>query len=363
MAPGRIAGLSLLAAAAVFSVGRGSLQAQEDLHRRPLVRIKLGSGWIRGAPLGVERETLLLLGTDGRLWQFEEHEVRQFENTGRLFRPDSHSRLAAQWQKRLGTPFRTTTTRHYVVVHPAGAARWAQEFETVYRSFWHYFSVRGFRLREPQFPLVAVVLRSHAEYLQVASRHAGSVPQWSGGIYFPTTNVVMLSQERSGGSRPDPETLARIVHEVTHQAAYNTGVHDRLRGSPRWVVEGLATVFEVPAVWQRATSSSRSQRVHRDELNTLLARHRSAAKENWLAELVARDSLFGRDPQLAYARAWALSFYLAETRGRKYCRYLRLSQGELFASPQRRLKTFMRVFGDNLAWLQADLERFLTRLR
>ncbi len=358
----RAAGLVCAWAGLVVLFGTPGLQAQEDLHRRPLVRIKLSSGWIRGAPLGVERETLVLLGTDGRLWQFEEHEVQQFEKTGRLFRPDSHSRLAAQWKRRLGPKFRATTTRHYVVIHPAGAARWAQEFETVYRSFWHYFSVRGFRLREPQFPLVAVVLRSQEEYLRMAARYAGGAPQWSGGVYSPTTNVVMLPQDRNSG-RPSPEALARIVHEVTHQAAYNTGVHDRLRASPRWVVEGLATVFEVPGVWQRATSSSRSQRVHRDELNTLLARHRSAAKENWLAEMVARDSLFHRDPELAYARAWALSFYLAETRGRKYCRYLRLSQGELSASPQQRLKTFMRVFGSNLAWLQADLDRFLAQLR
>ncbi len=348
--------------AVVLVFGTAPLPAQQDLHRRPLVRIKLASGWIQGAPLGLERDQLVLVGTDGRLWYFGQHEVQNFEKTGRLFRPDSHTRLASLWQKRLGPGFRSTSTRHYVVIHPAGQGHWAAEFERVYRSFWHYFSVRGFRLQEPPFPLVAVVLRSHQEYLQTAARYAGGVPSWSGGFYSPDTNVVMLYREgRPRGG--DPDTLARIVHEVTHQAAYNTGVHDRLRGHPRWVVEGLATVFEVPGVWKGDHTTSRTARVHRDELQVFLAHRRKSKEKNWLAEFVARDSLFQRNPELAYARAWAVSFYLAETRGRKYCRYLQLSTGEQFASPKQRLKTFMRVFGDNLAWLQADLERFLAALQ
>ena len=351
-----------LGLAAVLFFGTAPLAAQSDLLRRPLVRIKLSTGWIQGAPLGLERDQLVLIGTDGRLWHFEEHEVQSYEKTGRLFRPDSHARLASLWQKRLGPGFRSTSTRHYVVVHPAGQEHWAGEFERVYRSFWHYFSVRGFRLREPQFPLVAVVLRSHQEYLQTAARYAGGVPSWSGGFYSPKTNVVMLYHER-GSRGGDPDTLARIVHEVTHQAAYNTGVHDRLRGHPRWVVEGLAKVFEVPGVWKGSSTTGRSARVHREELQTFLTRQQKNKEKNWLAQTLARDSLFHRDPQLAYARAWAISFYLAETRGRKYSRYLQLSQGEQFASPKQRLKTFMRAFGSNLAWLQADLERFLAGLR
>src|SRR5436190_8860041 len=39
-----------------------------------------------------------------------------------------------------------------------------------------------------------------------------------------------------------------MIHEATHQVAFNTGLHSRIGENPRWVVEGLATVFEAPGV-------------------------------------------------------------------------------------------------------------------
>ena len=35
-----------------------------------------------------------------------------------------------------------------------------------------------------------------------------------------------------------------IIHEATHQTAYNVGVHARFADQPRWLVEGLAMMFE-----------------------------------------------------------------------------------------------------------------------
>ena len=45
------------------------------------------------------------------------------------------------------------------------------------------------------------------------------------------------------------ENSATIIHEVTHQVAFNCGVHTRFNDVPRWVSEGLATMFEAKGVW------------------------------------------------------------------------------------------------------------------
>ena len=39
-----------------------------------------------------------------------------------------------------------------------------------------------------------------------------------------------------------------IIHEAAHQTAFNTGVHTRCGDSPRWLVEGLGTMFEARKV-------------------------------------------------------------------------------------------------------------------
>ncbi len=349
-------------AVVIASLGGGEQAwSQTPLYKRPLIRVRLGGEWIQGAPWAMENEHLWLITPQGKLVVFAPHEVSRYESLGRRFLPATHAQLAAWWARRLGPGLSTATTQHFVVFHPRSPQRWAETFERVFRAFWRYFSVRGFRLQKPPFPLVAVVFRSSEQYHRVAQALGEAIPSWSAGFYSPTSNLVMFFQEDLNPE--DPNTLARLVHEVTHQAAYNTGVHDRVRGSPRWVVEGLATMFEVPGVWSSTGTETTAQRIHPHQLEVFRSSLRRNGRSAWLTELVARDGPFRSNPDLAYAQAWALSFYLAETRGRKYAAYLKLSIGQEHASAKKRLKTFTRVFGANLNWLQADLERFYKQFR
>ena len=73
--------------------------------------------------------------------------------------------------------------------------------------------------------------------------------------------------------------------------------------------------------------------------------------------------MFRRQPQQAYALAWALSFYLAETRPRQYAQLVKLARRQGSAAAKARLKTFTQLFGSNFKWLQSDLVRFLNTLR
>ena len=82
--------------------------------------------------------------------------------------------------------------------------------------------------------------------------------------------------------------------------------------------------------------------------------------ENSLGEFIENDDLFKKATLDAYSQAWALSFFLIETRPRKYATYLkRLAAG----SGDDRTKLFAEVFGANTRMLDAEMLRFFQRLR
>ena len=63
-------------------------------------------------------------------------------------------------RREFGRPFEIVGTRHYIVLLRIGdqkARAYAETFEELFRSFQMYFSVRGFKINEPEFPLMAIV--------------------------------------------------------------------------------------------------------------------------------------------------------------------------------------------------------------
>src|SRR5213076_2929676 len=43
-----------------------------------------------------------------------------------------------------------------------------------------------------------------------------------------------------------PFNVATVVHEATHQIAFNSGLHTRQADNPLWLTEGMAMYFETP---------------------------------------------------------------------------------------------------------------------
>jgi hypothetical protein len=84
--------------------------------------------------------------------------------------------------------------------------------------------------------------------------------------------------------------------------------------------------------------------------------------------VVLGDEPFRRPDQAvdAYARAWALTFYLAQTRKAAFVAYLRgIARKEPLAddSPAERLRDFTDAFGATPAALEEPMLRYLARLR
>jgi len=332
---------------------------------RSLVEVLLASRRVEGTPLFWNSNEVALLGRDGHLWSFAPSDVRQFQKRADAFRSLPISELRATLLRELGDGYEVSATRHYVVAHAKGQRDlWAQRFEDLYRSLVHYFSVRGFKVPEPEFPLIGVVCRSRDEFVKQSKEHGNPVVSGVLGYYSPQTNRIMLYDAGKSGS-DWRQNAAVVIHEATHQTAFNTGIHNRFRQPPVWVAEGLATLFEAPGVYDSQKNLKLTDRFNlgrlRDFRSQVLAGHRPET----ITDVIAKDDWFERAPQAAYAEAWALTFYLVENLPRQYADYLaRTARRKSFTaySASDRLADFDAVFGADRVRLEAQFVRYMKGL-
>jgi len=159
--------------------------------------------------------------------------------------------------------------------------------------------------------------------------------------------------------------VSTIVHEATHQIAFNCGLHQRYSDCPRWFSEGIAMYFETPDL-----RSSRGWRGIGEVNRIRLSRFRQYLRRrppDSLKTLVQDDARF-LDPKQgldAYAETWALTYFLIRQRPREYLEYLRrLSEkGPLLEDePEERLASFREVFGP-IEPLDREFLRYMMRVR
>ena len=319
---------------------------------------------LEGKPLHWSAAQMLLLGRDGRLYEFNPKLARDAVKTGAHYISYSASEMKVSLEHEFGNRFEVSSIRHYVVVHPRGERDlWAGRFEDLYNRFEHYFRVRGFELDEPAYPLVAVVYRTRDEYMQAAAASGTPMHPNTLGHYDPRSNRVFLFDVTAQNHNADwSENASTIIHEATHQMAFNTGVHRRFADEPRWVVEGLATMFEAKGVWNAQYDRTQSDRINRGRLNGFREYVAKRRQPGSLGMLLTSDDAFRSDPDGAYAEAWALTFYLSETQPREYASYLKKTAEEPeFGkySPAERMEDFKGVFGDNLKMFETRFLRFM----
>jgi hypothetical protein len=333
-----------------------------------MFRASVDGKTLEGKPLAWDTSHMMLLGRDGRLHQFDPRLAQDAVKTGPSFVPYTVEEMKQSLQQELGRQFEVSATRHYLVVHPQGERdQWAGRFEELYNRFEHYFRVRGFSIEEPPYPLVAVVFRDRDEYMRSAAASGTPLHPNTLGHYDPITNRVFLFDATAHNSGTDwSENAETIIHEATHQMAYNVGVHRRFAAAPRWLVEGLATMFEAPGVWNARYDHTQADRVNRGRLTGFRDYVTKRRQPGALATLLTSDNAFQSDPDGAYAEAWALSFYLCETQPRSYSEYLtRTAQRPVFTddSAVERMADFQAVFGSDLKLLEAKFLHYMAEVK
>ncbi len=329
-----------------------------------MFRALVNGQMIEGKPLTWNAEQMELLGRDGRLHEFNPKDAQKAVKTSPTFVPYTADEMKAMLQHEYGSEFEVSLTRHYVVVHPRGQRdEWADRFEELYNRFEHYFRVRGFEFQEPPYPLVAVVFRNRDEYFRHAAATGTPMHPNTLGHYDPLTNRIFLFDVTGGKAKKDwSENATTIIHEATHQMAFNTGIHRRFAAEPSWVVEGLATMFEAPGVWNPENDHSQSDRVNRGRLDGFRRLVKEHDQPGSLAMLLSSDDAFRSDSDGAYAEAWALSFYLCETRPRQYCEYLaKTAERPPFSSygAAERMADFEAMFGTDIKLFEAKFLSYM----
>ena len=325
-----------------------------------MVSVEIGKKQYVGSVLGVDAAKLALLRRDGGVKHLQRNSITRITKFSDRFRPYTIETIKTRLKNEYGRGYSISNTEHFVVVFPSGKRkRWATQFETLYRQFRHYFEARGFQLDRPRYPLIAIVLRDRPSFERTVSKNLDS--RNVVGFYAPKTNrVITYDQNLATDDRGSATANFRtIIHEATHQSAFNTGIHDRFSQSPRWVTEGLATLFEAPGVHNSIAHPGRKNRLLDDRFQHF---RKMLKRDQWrgkLERLVRDDRMFDANPRDAYTLAWALTFYLVESRSHSFWDYLKAmnqspseNRDALFAqhidANFRRLESRMKAFYESL---------------
>ncbi len=381
---------AILRAALLAMASMGIVDVTTDAAER--VRWQYGGREVElfGQLLPVSSETQQLLQTpDGVLWTINNADVIVSTTADEAFEPLEVDEFSAKLLDELPAGFDVHKTTHYLICHDTTKtyAHWCGSlFERLHMAFTNYWSRRGFDLHEPQFPLVAIVFADVNSYREFARVELGDSVKNVIGYYSLRTNRMTMydlsgkpGARRTGDrrntqkqinailSRPGAAwTVATIIHEATHQIAFNTGLHARYADIPLWVSEGIAVYFETPDL-----SGSRGWRSV-DAVNPVRLRdfrkYLANRPPQSLRSLIQDDKRF-RNPRTAseaYAEAWALNYYLLRHHRDEYLAYLqRLAEKEPLepSDPQQRLSEFREFLGNDLESLDAKFIRYIRRLR
>lgn len=307
-----------------------------------------------------DRETGWFLERDGRLTMLPLAEVGDYQKLG-SYRPYSAVELREQLSRDFGPGYTVSATGHYLIVSSRNSGdRYGRLFEDLYRQFVVSFAARGFKMTEPEFPLVAVVLPDQASFVKYCQAEDVRPQPGLRGYYLPSSNRVALYDAVAAGQATADGLDKTVIHEATHQVAFNTGVHSRIGVSPKWVVEGLATVFEQENVRRNDRIGPVMSRVN-DERFKWFQQYRGRRPTKSLVDIVQSDRMFQSQTLDAYSEAWAIMFFLLETRPADTVKYLRALAARdplKDCTPEDRLREFQTAFGNDLSLLEAHLLRY-----
>jgi len=332
-----------------------------------------------------------LMERDGKLLPFEISQIDSIRTAAPRFREFSLAELRDQLRRTLPKQFRIDGTGHFLICAEKNSHRIGEICEDTYRTFHRYFSVRGFKISQPEFPLVIIVFPDRASFADYCRKDGIEAPSGMLGYYMRLTNRVALfdagenlnadvkpsaadtvsTKLLSAGTAVRFDAMVEgnlhdtIVHETTHQVAFNTGLHSRIGPTPKWVVEGLATMFEAPGIRDSQKGTSPKSRINRSRFVWFGNYMTSRRKPHSLVDFVATDDLYASATLDAYSEGWALTFFLAETRHASYGRYLKsiAQRNPLKSYPAaERVADFRKAFGD-LKTVETDYLRFFEKLK
>ncbi len=300
---------------------------------------------INGRVIALDKDSGCLLQTSlGNLKLLYWEDVLTATQSDVEFKPATIKEAAAALAPS-GSELRSITSDHYVVLYRGDSlyAEWILSlYERFYRGYFSYWKGLDVEVKEPEFPLIVNVFSDRNGYLAQAERDKVGSASGMIGYYHQFTNHTvsydltetqqstntrnMTKQTLASLIRSKPgweRTVATIVHESSHQLAYNSGLQVRLADNPLWLSEGLAMFFEAPDL-----SSSRGWggigKVNQYQLLALKQLSPDLTSQDWITPLIQDDEMFksGDSVNTAYAQSWALTYFLLKSRPKQFAGYI-----------------------------------------
>ncbi|QEG33899.1 DUF1570 domain-containing protein [Bythopirellula goksoeyrii] len=331
----------------------------------------------------------LLLETDeGAFHTIMANMIRSRESDARPLERLDKDGMAERLLAEMGPGFQVYQSKHYVVVYNTTIkyATWCSSLlERLQRGFLAYWKKQGCEVEQPEHPLAVVIFGNKASYIQYAKKELGPAAGSAIGYYSLKTNRIAMydltgmqalrrEDTRRGSSHDitamlsEPEAaplVATIVHEATHQIAFNCGMQTRFGANPVWLGEGLAMFHETPDLGSNRSWSGIGK-VNYDRWD----RYRNNANNDRVAPLralIVSDERF-RNPRMAvdaYAEAWAWTYFLITWHTDEYVAYMK----HLAAKPvlsvddkRTRLADFTKHFGRDFDALEDEFYRRMSRI-
>lgn len=324
---------------------------------------------------------LFLLSRDGVIWTITAAEVVERKTDERPFAPMSRDELAANVLSQLPERSKVHHTKHYLICYNTSEAyaQWCGTlYERFYNAFHEFWSDLGWKLHEPNMPLVALVFDDQESYAEYARPEIGSGVNSIVAYYnFGTNRVAMFDLTRKKGAAKLEDVhkffsvpkasfnVATIVHEAAHQLTFNCGLHQRFADLPLWVLEGLVLYFETPDLSKKDEKWKTIGALNRPRLEAYRKCLKARPKKDGIERLLTNDMRFKVAATFSesYGESWAFNYFLFKNKSKQYVEYLRmLSEKEpgIEDAPQERIDAFKKIFGD-LQTLDEEFLNFMKR--
>ena len=280
--------------------------------------------------------------------------------------------------------FTFLTTRHYVICYDTslGYARWsAALLERLFSGFHAFWSQAGLDVSQPEQPLIVIIFSNRNDYERAAKKEVGDASHSIVGYYNQLTNRITtydITGSDSTDTTPSQSShsvgieilrnprasslIATLVHEATHQLAFNAGLHVRLSPTPVWLSEGIATYFETPDL-----TNSRGWRSIGAINTTRLELVVQQFTPGLLSRFIADDKPFHDSDEalVAYAHAWVFVSFLATMKKDAFCSYVaHFDTKEPLGkdSAADRMAEFKTAFGMTPDALEPELIQYINSL-
>ena len=296
--------------------------------------------------------------------------------TDQPFRPIAAEELGKRLINGPFKGYKLLKTDHYVILFQSTQA-FAEDsgrlLDDLYEGLIEAFDRNGIPVHESEFPLVAVIFATERDF----RAHKTVDPEVQAYYEFCTNRIFFYETPDQPHAEPKVAALLKpqtVAHEGAHQILSNIGVQPRLSNWPLWLVEGLAeycattaktkwgglgtinalhmaTIRELNDPWSIEVNAPNSH-------STRLASQRHVARAE---SLMLETTLTPTD----YARAWAMTHYLALRRGDDFVKYLKaMSQIPPLQprTPEEHLAEFRKFFVEDLSKLDKKVDEYIGKL-